>query len=1493
MANNITDNSSATPMFQAGNRKLNRTNLENTLVSGIEPYIQTYQDVWGKENTAAVRQAYSQLINAIHDGKVSMNIDGSLHISDGSIQNTPDRKGFDPVAKAAYFVTSIVNRMPEYKEPKKETKKYGTDTFVRNFASYLTPPDSSADIGELWVNLDDEVEDSEGKRTRPYTNRLAYFNKFLDNEIANLDNYDEFDEYWGDKDAFKARLLDLKTRLGDNDISKEDSMLLAKLGFNPQYFDTTGTPLTDEEIALREKNKAEAEAKLKEEQAKKAAEVQANRGVLGKEFAVYGRDAANNTAAYEQYLADTYGTGEAGFNAVNNKIQALLEKASDDNSNLSDAEKRQLGNFISYIRQNNPAYQNQQLDAAEIAELQSHPNYVPGNVIRLPWTTKNGRYVYANDNGDLYFLKPNNQVKFDYKYGTTGSDYKRNFLTNTGINPNGSVKAFSKRDWDVTTARAAAFIGDVISLGGGYAGWGGSIASALADLYANIKSDAGLGRILTDMGWDVGTGVLSTLPFGKSVKFTRYGKYLPEVFAGLGALGITFNEQGRNAITKLVQEGPDSLTREDWDALTLLGRQSVGVFAGGRASVAKRKYGNLTQDVHQVTTAKGEKVNLTAKQRAEVEKIGNSKGQKAANEKFKEHAEANGTKIKEGDGLKEGTFKETPTKLDQAKARRIPYTQMRPGGNRLEAERQTIINPEQKERFEALSRIREQNRGRWNPREFGFGVGKDNPGMFFDIYTNGIKAPKTANPTQTLNKAESAEVKLLSNSPVPNRIQKINEFVQTDNPEKIRAARQIFENTKAQMHPDQVNVIGKKIADAEVRIQRQANAEHNMRQAQENNKKSENLLKSGGIDANISRARAYISGQPKLTALLDKLMGKTTWKQMSVSPEFKKLTRNQKLVLERAYNMLFEKEGGKLYKHQLGGKVQMFQGGGGVSHNKDTKWKNLVFDTYLQELLDNLRLGGHKYAKWVNSMQTRHSGLYNQANKQDFLTTPWRHETVGSYQTDYRENPLAPLPWETEDGRRIGYNTGIRNAARNNRYNVASPKPTSGDADAQNYISDSLYSGETDDRRILGREGDFTPEELNALNEQLKTNGNFFAYLDKDKYYKLGFIDDSGNKRVFTDTGDAAYVPININEPGKPVDIAGSINNPTVPDGKIDVLAAIRGNRDVYGEGTELNKNKADITPLLQKGAIYGLSLADMLGAIATTNKNFKVFRDAERKFRPLDYSQHYHQVMDDYAGNQFVNNQAADIERETGRPKTSNAALNAAVALEGILKAGNLRQQQVVRDQDIRQKHAELAEQYGNANRDARVDTANKNSAAFYDIERRIADAEQDRNLGNWTSISNFIKEGIYDAKNAYNERKQIRDAWAANQLGTRSDYIKQAINMDNELYQLREEFKKDPNNVELANKIRNLTSQRIYTYGTQWDQLYAQQYGVHYGGPRYTPWDMFQRYGIQYARGGKLTSEEEYLREDNRTRRANADRFMRTIWKAIDLYLQQKTRN
>ena len=53
------------------------------------------------------------MMNAIHDGKVSMNIDGSLQVSDGSIVNSPNKKGFDANAAVAYFVKRVSDTIPD------------------------------------------------------------------------------------------------------------------------------------------------------------------------------------------------------------------------------------------------------------------------------------------------------------------------------------------------------------------------------------------------------------------------------------------------------------------------------------------------------------------------------------------------------------------------------------------------------------------------------------------------------------------------------------------------------------------------------------------------------------------------------------------------------------------------------------------------------------------------------------------------------------------------------------------------------------------------------------------------------------------------------------------------------------------------------------------------------------------------------------------------------------------------------------------------------------------------------------------------------------------------------------------------------------------------------------------------------------------------------------------------------------------------------------
>jgi hypothetical protein len=117
-------------------------------------------------------------------------------------------------------------------------------------------------------------------------------------------------------------------------------------------------------------------------------------------------------------------------------------------------------------------------------------------------------------------------------------------------------------------------------------------------------------------------------------------------------------------LSDLMSGKKKSITSEDIKHLTQLGRATTGGLAVGKNAAARNKWGDLTQEVHSVKTAKGKTVQLSAKEKAEIEKIGNSKGQKAANEKFKETAEAKGTKLAKDDGLVSGTFKESPTKLD-------------------------------------------------------------------------------------------------------------------------------------------------------------------------------------------------------------------------------------------------------------------------------------------------------------------------------------------------------------------------------------------------------------------------------------------------------------------------------------------------------------------------------------------------------------------------------------------------------------------------------------------------------------------------------------------------------------------------------------------------------------------------------------------------------------------------------------------------------------
>lgn len=1461
MPNNNMNQSQPT-LFQAGNRQIDRTSLENKLVQGINFYLDDYADVWGDKNTQAVRNAYGQIINAIHDGKVSMNIDGTLNINDGSIVNRPDKKGFDPVAKAAYYITEVINSVPDYKQQEKtpEVKKiYNTDSFAQNFLNFLAPPNSGVNINDFWAHLDDEVQDEQGNRSRPYTNRLKLFNQFLDQEITNLDNYTDVDEYWGDKDVLKQQLVDLRQKLADNDISLDDRILLTKLGFNSQLFDTTGTPMTDEERKAFEEKQTAEQAKLDAALRDK----QARAGLLSTTAGVVGTDVYERPKEYSNYLAKKYGVGEKGFNAINAQIKSLLDKAY--TTGLSPAEKRQLGNFLGYIRQNNPAYKDQILDPEEIADLGAHKSFKYDNsLIRLPWKTQDNRYIYSDSAGNIYFLKPRNNATFG-NLPVTGPTYKRNFLSDASTDANGNIKAFTDNK-TADYARIGSFIGDLVSLGGGWFNVAGTAVSSIGDWVADSESDESFLTKMRHLGQNVAFGVVGLIPFGKSSKFVaKWGKQANWVLGAMVAHGlISEGDYTYKMIQDFLSGKKKSFTSEDIKHLTQLGRVTTGGVATGRSVAAQRKWGDLTTVGHQVKTAKGETVKLTSKQKAEVEKIGNSQGQAKANEKFREYAEKNGSKLAEGDGLPSSTFKEKPTKWDKTSSRRIPYTQVRPGGAKIQSEKTELMaNPENAEKLARLQKIRQETKEQkpttfkeWRgkiARETGWGRGNENPGAFFDKYTAGLNQGPSAGAIRTASTTENSnnnrEFKLnrkdnqkvieginnLSTTPVRNGVYHIQG--------KDLRVETGLNNTKVITFGDKrivvkPNVMSGKVEDSEIK------------------KEIQKLIKE---ERNL--ARKVRQGKGNGT------------KEFNIS--VKDLTELKRLGFLR-----------------IGGRIQKYQGGG-VSHRPGSTWNKDVFSHNLEHILRQLgSYNKEKYARWINSMQDRHAYLYSQAKQGDFLTTPWENDSVRDYQEEYMNDPLA-------DGERLnyGYNYGIDQAASQdgaNRYVIASPNPNSGDWATGQYTPDRKYSGITDDRRILGREGDFSKEELAELNTKLKDLG-FFIYSDKaNGYNKLGFFDENGKRRIYTgDEGSEEYMDDDELEAYLKSDEGTLMEDGSrvLPDGTIIQSNGTRVNPDgsiISPEGTVVNQIPFDKRLALNDLIATGISITDLLNNIHVNNLNTKIANEALNEFVPADASKHYHQVMGDYAGNQFVNNKAAQLRHL--RNLTSNSQYNNAVALDRERKAAEMEQEQAVRNQDMIQQHINTAEQYANWNRDQEVQTSNANKEQFFNIAQQRSLNLQDRNLANATSVSNFLK-GLRRDFDTYvrNPYYQISEDWKSKRLGDRNSHIQRQLDIDPELAVLKEDLRKaetQEEKIRVANKIRARQAWIIQNAGDTWDKRFSYTYGTPYYKYDRDNWKRVLSQP-QYRQGGTLTEAETL-----RLMRANDDRLMQSIWRAIDMYLKQKTR-
>lgn len=429
-------------------------------------------------------------------------------------------------------------------------------------------------------------------------------------------------------------------------------------------------------------------------------------------------------------------------------------------------------------------------------------------------------------------------------------------------------------------------------------------------------------------------------------------------------------------------------------------------------------------------------------------------------------------------------------------------------------------------------------------------------------------------------------------------------------------------------------------------------------------------------------------------------------------------------------NIKKRQDGGVLYDYEFLKSVHAFKQGGiikaqsgiktGVKVNPKTTWFDAVWSQNVNHILRGL--SDNNYYTWLNSMQDKHGDLHKNAGT-NFQTTPYNDKSVGDYQNLYKTGYNGE--WKDNN---VGYNSlGIMHAQNLGRYDLyGNTKRTSGDwnIDANHrYKTDSSYSQITDDRRLLGRKGDFTDEQLASVTEAFKNKGYNFA-LGKNDYYYLSPIEKSEQ---------------NQNTPKKD----GSVTNPDI------------GKKSIFDKGKEylskLTSNPGNLYNAVETGKY--------LLANKATNDIFKI-KAPNYVISPKHTS---YQVMDNLAQQNAYHNKAAETVNQTSRPLTSSGQLQTAAQQESMNNANKLYLQGNAERNTWLEGQKQQSYKAGLYNMESAVDTANANAQQAY--KTRMLNEYQDprdraralaTNRQNW--INALEKFNVIDP---YVERKNAQQQY------------------------------------------------------------------------------------------------------------------------------------
>lgn len=507
--------------------------------------------------------------------------------------------------------------------------------------------------GRRDVNLNkewDDVLDKRNEETGLYSTegRAKVFSEQLRNYANSLkeDSY-KFDETTPFKslDEFKSALNSAADKLANNDLSGlndigfPQSKWFSDRGEDP-FIDSEGNKYTAKDYysAKYQQELKKQEEEVQTLQLKQAKIDQGNKGVLTLTSGVHGIDAKTQPQEYAQYLSK-YGTGQQGFQRISQEIQNLLEKAYNGGggNGLNASEKRQLGNFLYYIRSNNPKYKGlgkgktniTQQEFEELKKSKYIGDLPMGNIIRLPWKTLDGRYTYADNRGNVYYLKPSNHQKYaDISVDKDKMQAYNTYIKRVGkseeqLNAQQRDKYLKSRKEGLTSAE----VEELASIGLDIA----SIvdpemfsAAGLALTGSGLRTHAMLqqpgGPSTSDWWWnaaDWGLSILGSIPvLGDAALAARALNNLRKAVVPLGIVmaGANVPQAAKAAYNKVVN-GQD-LTIQDWRAIGAVLTTAVSMGKSRqiskRAQALQRVGGNSSTKTtkYKIKTSQGEINNL-------------------------------------------------------------------------------------------------------------------------------------------------------------------------------------------------------------------------------------------------------------------------------------------------------------------------------------------------------------------------------------------------------------------------------------------------------------------------------------------------------------------------------------------------------------------------------------------------------------------------------------------------------------------------------------------------------------------------------------------------------------------------------------------------------------------------------------------------------------------------------------------------------------------